>query len=316
MTISLAAVFIPVLFMGGILGRLLHEFAVTIIVAVLISGFVSLTLTPMLCSRMLRRRAQEAARPRLPWRERMFDAVLRRATSAACAGCCAHRRLTMVVFVAIFVATGVLFSAMPKGFLPSDDSGSSSSSPRRRRTSPSRRWSTCSGRSPRSSRRIPNVEAAMSFVGAGGSSPSLNIGRIFIALKPRDERPSADEIVQQLAARCRSIRGIKAYHAEHAGDPHRRPAHQEPVPVHAAGARHRRALRVGAEGRGEAAHAAGLGRRHQRPADRQAAGDRRHRPRQGVGARRLGAGRSRTRSTTPTARGRCRRSTRRPTSTG
>src|SRR3954454_3636248 len=122
MTLSLAAVFIPVLFMGGILGRLLHEFAVTIIVAVLISGFVSLTLTPLLCSRMLKveRHEQHGRLYRLS--EGMFDGLLN-AYRGSLAWVMHHRRTTMVAFLAIFVGTGFFFYGMPKGFLPSDDVG-------------------------------------------------------------------------------------------------------------------------------------------------------------------------------------------------
>src|SRR5216110_3516857 len=111
MTLSLAAVFIPVLFMGGILGRLLHEFAVTIIVAVLISGLVSLTLTPLLCSRMLKiERAEQHGRV-YAWSERMFDAML--GTYRTSLGwVMRHRRPTMIAFGAIFVATGFLFAYM------------------------------------------------------------------------------------------------------------------------------------------------------------------------------------------------------------
>src|SRR2546423_8849624 len=122
MTLSLIAVFIPVLFMGGILGRLLREFGVVIIVAVLISGVVSLTLTPMLCSRMLVDERTKKHGRFYAWSERMFDALLggyRRTLALALA----YRRLTLGVFFAVTVATGVLFSTMSKGFLPGDDQG-------------------------------------------------------------------------------------------------------------------------------------------------------------------------------------------------
>src|SRR5215831_12009017 len=122
MTISLAAVFIPVLFMGGILGRLLKEFAVTIIVAVLLSGVVSLTLTPMLCSRMLKVEREQQHGRLYALSERAFEAML--ATyRATLAWVMRHRRFTMTVFGAIVVATAFLFFYMPKGFLPSDDVG-------------------------------------------------------------------------------------------------------------------------------------------------------------------------------------------------
>src|SRR5437762_1013553 len=122
MTLSLAAVFIPVLFMGGILGRLLKEFGVVIIVAVLISGFVSLTLTPMLCSRML---VDEHARKHgrfYALSERAFDAWLSGYRDTL-AWVLRHQRLTLAAFFAITVATAVLFSTMSKGFLPADDQG-------------------------------------------------------------------------------------------------------------------------------------------------------------------------------------------------
>src|SRR5207248_3182208 len=116
MTLSLAAVFIPVLFMGGILGRLLHEFAVTIIVAVLISGFVSLTLTPLLCSRMLRVEREVQHGRIYAFSERVFDAILN-VYRTSLGWVLHHRRVTMIVFGAIFVATLLLFWYMPKSFL-------------------------------------------------------------------------------------------------------------------------------------------------------------------------------------------------------
>src|SRR4051812_37931880 len=122
MTISLAAVFIPVLFMGGILGRLLHEFAVTIMAAVLISGFVSLTLTPMMCSRILKPHKSGAHHGRLYMAfEHVFDAG-RDAYEASLRFVLRHQRLVLIAFVAVCVATGVLFARAPKGFLPSEDS--------------------------------------------------------------------------------------------------------------------------------------------------------------------------------------------------
>jgi len=126
MTISLAAVFIPVFFMGGILGRLLHEFAVVIIVAVLISGFVSLTLTPMMCARILKPHDPNRRHGRLYMAfERGFDAW-RDLYGSTLRWVLAHRRFAMLVFLAICVLTGVLFTRAPKGFLPS----SGPSSPR------------------------------------------------------------------------------------------------------------------------------------------------------------------------------------------
>jgi multidrug efflux pump subunit AcrB len=117
MTLSLVAVFIPVMFMGGILGRLLREFAVTIIVAVLISGIVSLTLTPMLCSRMLVDEHKRKHGRVYAFSERVFEAVLdgyRRSLALALR----HQGLVLAAFAGVAICTGVLFATMSKGFLP------------------------------------------------------------------------------------------------------------------------------------------------------------------------------------------------------
>jgi HAE1 family hydrophobic/amphiphilic exporter-1 len=211
MTISLAAVFIPVLFMGGILGRLLHEFAVTIITAVLISGFVSLTLTPMMCSRILKPHRQDQRHGRLYMAfERGFDAW-KHSYDVSLRWTLGHQRAVLVVFLAICVATGVLFARAPKGFLPSEDSGQL----------------FCFVEGPQDisfdammalQRQVadiilqdPNVDAAMSFVGATGFSPSLNVGRITITLKPFKQRRPADQVVRELRPRLANILGAKVF---------------------------------------------------------------------------------------------------------
>src|SRR5437899_1356982 len=121
MTLSLAAVFIPVLFMGGVMGRLLHEFAVVITAAVLVSGFVSLTLTPMACSRFLRPPGESHGRLYLA-SERFFDGMLH-VYDQSLQWTLRHRRLTMAVMLATFVLTGYLFAIIPKGFIPTEDTG-------------------------------------------------------------------------------------------------------------------------------------------------------------------------------------------------
>jgi hydrophobic/amphiphilic exporter-1 (mainly G- bacteria), HAE1 family len=211
MTISLAAVFIPVLFMGGILGRLLHEFAVTIIAAVLISGFVSLTLTPMMCSRILKPRREEQKHGRVYMAfERGFDAW-KYGYEVSLRWVLGHRLVIIVGFVLICVVTGVLFARAPKGFLPSEDSGQL----------------FCFVEGPQDisytamrdvQRRVadiiaqdPNVEAAMSFVGATGFSPSINVGRITITLKPFRDRKPADEVVRGLRPKLANVLGAKVF---------------------------------------------------------------------------------------------------------
>ena len=140
MTLSLAAVFIPVLFMGGILGRLLHEFAVTIGVAILVSGFVSLTLTPMLCSRFLRPPHERAAWPLVHVTERVFDGLLG-GYERSLGWVMGHRRATMVVLGLLIAGTAWGFHIVPKGFLPTEDTGQVLMfTPTRRRVSRSTRW--------------------------------------------------------------------------------------------------------------------------------------------------------------------------------
>jgi HAE1 family hydrophobic/amphiphilic exporter-1 len=211
MTISLAAVFIPVLFMGGILGRLLNEFAVTIMAAVLISGFVSLTLTPMMCSRILKPHRAEQRHGRLYMAfERGFDNA-RDLHGAVLRWSIAHHRVVMLIFVAICLATAWLFQRAPKGFLPSEDAGQI----------------FCFVEGPQDIsfdamvqlqrqvadivRQDPNVDAVMSFVGAGGISSSLNVGRITINLKPFDQRKPAEQVVRELRPKVSNILGAKVF---------------------------------------------------------------------------------------------------------
>ncbi|MCC7058926.1 MAG: efflux RND transporter permease subunit, partial [Burkholderiaceae bacterium] len=210
MTISLMAVFIPVLFMGGILGRLLHEFAVTIMVAVLLSGFVSLTLTPLLCSRMLRTQHVEQHGRLYALSERGFEA-LRRAYEISLHLVLRHRRLTMLVFAAIFAGTGYLFAIAPKGFLPSEDSGQLFVFTEAAQDVSFDAMVAMQRQVAAIVQANPHVQGAMSSVGTGGSSTSLNLGRIFISLKPRAGRPSADEIMRQLRPQLLAVSGIRAY---------------------------------------------------------------------------------------------------------
>jgi len=210
MTLSLAAVFIPVLFMGGILGRLLKEFAVTIIVAVLISGVVSLTLTPMLCSRMLKVEREQQHGRIYALSERVFESMLG-VYRRTLAWVMRHRRITMGVFGAIVVATGVLFWYMPKGFLPSDDVGQVFVITEANQDVSFDAMSNMQQQVTQVVRENPHVKDAMAFVGSGGPTQSLNNGRIFVTLQPREERPTADAIVQELRPALLRIPGIRAF---------------------------------------------------------------------------------------------------------
>jgi HAE1 family hydrophobic/amphiphilic exporter-1 len=210
MTVSLAVVFLPVLFMGGILGRLLHEFGVTIIIAVLISGFVSLTLTPMMCSRILRPHG-EARHGRLyQLSERAFDAW-KDGYDLTLRWVLAHARVTVVAFLAIVVATGVLFARMPKGFLPSEDAGQLFCFTEAPQDISFDAMASLQRQVTDIIRADPNVDALMSFIGSTSFNPSLNVGRITITLKPRAERKSADEVMRELRPKLQNVLGLKVF---------------------------------------------------------------------------------------------------------
>src|SRR5258708_4111331 len=197
MTISLAAVFIPVLFMGGILGRLLHEFAVTIIVAVLISGFVSLTLTPMMCSRILKPRADVKHGRLFLASERAFDAV-RDAYGSSLRWVLENQRFVVAVLLGVVVATAVLYSRMPKGFLPSEDSGQLFCFIEGHQDVSFDAMVTYQRSVLDILRADSNIEAVTGFMGATSFNPSLNVGRATMTLKPRSQRKSADEVLRGL----------------------------------------------------------------------------------------------------------------------
>jgi len=211
MTLSLAAVFIPVLFMGGILGRLLNEFAVTIIAAVLISGFVSLTLTPMMCSRVLKPHRREERHGRAYWAfERGFEAM-KHAYDVSLRWTIGHQRVVMIAFLGVCVATGVLFARAPKGFLPSEDSGQLFAFVEGPQDTSFEAMAGLQRQVAEIISQDPNVEAAMSFVGATGFSPSLNVGRITITLKPFKQRKPADQVVRELRPKLANVLGAKVF---------------------------------------------------------------------------------------------------------
>jgi HAE1 family hydrophobic/amphiphilic exporter-1 len=211
MTLSLAAVFIPVLFMGGIVGRLLHEFAVTIGVAVLVSGFVSLSLTPMLCSKFLRPAGAERHGRLYASTERFFNGMSN-AYRRSLQGVLRHKRATFIVAVLSLVATIVLFKVSSYGFLPSGDTGQI--------------FGITEGPQDISFQSIvehqqavaaivredPNVDSYMSSVGAGGPNVAGNTGRIFIRLKSQsDRRLSADEVIEALRPKLARVPGIQVF---------------------------------------------------------------------------------------------------------
>ncbi len=190
MTLSLAAVFIPVLFLGGILGRLLHEFAVTIATAVLVSGFVSLTLTPMLCSRFVRPPASERHGRLYMAMERVFQGMLR-SYDWSLRGVLRHRFATFLTSLVIFAATLYLFFQIPKGFLSSEDSGLVVGF-----TQAQQGISVDSMRQHQLALTKfiiddPNIESTFSLAGAGFAGFAGNTGIFFCHLKDYDQRQLA-----------------------------------------------------------------------------------------------------------------------------
>ena len=211
MTLSLSAVFIPVLFMSGLLGRLLHEFAVTIVVAVLISGFVSLTLTPMLCSRFVHSEREKKHGRLYNFFERFFDRV-RGGYDRMLQTTLRHRFATLMVSFAVLFATLFLFYITPKGFFPDADTGQISVI-----TEASQDVSFDAMREHQlAAAKVvaadPNVDAFMSAIGTGGPSTTLNNGRMFLRLKDLSERKlTADQIIQELRGKLAQIPGINVF---------------------------------------------------------------------------------------------------------
>ncbi|MHC1701052.1 MAG: efflux RND transporter permease subunit [Humidesulfovibrio sp.] len=211
MTISLAAVFLPVLFMGGVVGRLFNEFAVTIVAAILISGFVSLSLTPMLASIMLKPGAQASHGRFYAVTERGFQALLR-LYDTTLKWTMRHRRLTLGFSLLLLGFTGALFVIIPKGFIPSEDIGQLTGVTEAEQGISLEYMLEHQNRVADIIANDPNIESFMSLVGAGGPNAAGNSGRLLIRLKPRHERTlSADEVMQSLRKKLSGVVGIKTF---------------------------------------------------------------------------------------------------------
>ena len=211
MTLSLIAVFIPLLFMGGLMGRLLHEFAVTISAAIAVSGLVSLTLTPMLCSRVLRPEQATATQGRLSqWLERGFS-TLTESYSVSLVAVLRHPRWVMFTFFASMALTVLLYQQLPKDFLPSTDSGQITLTTK---AAPDTSFATLSRMQQQVAEIVkadPNVAAFMSSVGSTGPNGSANGGSMTIRLVPREQRLSADQVIAELRQKVNHIPGLSVY---------------------------------------------------------------------------------------------------------
>jgi HAE1 family hydrophobic/amphiphilic exporter-1 len=210
-TFSLIAVFIPVLLMGGMVGRVFREFAVTIAVAIILSGFVSLTLTPMLCARVLKAHHEnEKQFFVLRWFEAMFNTWLR-GYQWSLDKVLRYKFVMLIVTACTLAGTVALYVVVPKGFFPIEDTGFI--------------FSTVEGPSDISFksmqvrqreiaeivRKDPAVDYVNSTVGAGGPNPTANYGRLFIALKPKKERDSVGQVIQRLRRDANTVVGMITY---------------------------------------------------------------------------------------------------------
>jgi hydrophobe/amphiphile efflux-1 (HAE1) family protein len=210
-SISLTAVFIPLFLMSGIVGLLFREFAVTVVVAILVSVIVSLTLTPMMCARLLA--AEGETRPGLVSRtlERFFDwlaAVYDRGLVVALR----HRFVTLIVMISTVALTGVLFVEIPKGFFPQEDTGliqgiaegAQNISPQAMKDRMRAVLAVVT--------KDPAVAAANAYIGPGGPTVTENDGRVFITLKPLGQRTaSADQVIERLEKALQPVWGITLY---------------------------------------------------------------------------------------------------------
>ncbi|WP_312243979.1 MdtB/MuxB family multidrug efflux RND transporter permease subunit [Stutzerimonas nitrititolerans] len=205
LTFSLIAVLIPLLFMQDVVGRLFREFAITLAVAILISLVVSLTLTPMMCAKLLKPAKEESTRP--DWVERLIGGYSRWLTWVL-----GHQTLTLLVALGTLGLTVLLYLAVPKGFFPVQDTGviqGISEAPQ------SVSFSAMSERQQSLSRIIladPAVASLSSYIGVDGDNVTLNSGRVLINLKPHDERDvTASEVIDRLRPELAKLPGIQLF---------------------------------------------------------------------------------------------------------
>jgi len=212
MTVSLAAVFIPILFMGGIVGRLLNEFAVTIIIAIVCSGIISITLTPMLCARILKDEHGQAhgwlyraSENTFNWMQNSYSSTLQWSLQ--------HKPVIIVVFLLTLGASGWLYQTMPQDFLPSDDVGRLTGQVQAANGTSFEQMATYIRRIQNVINADPNVEGALAAVDGGNGDAGSNNARIsLVALKPLNERKmSADQIVASLRRKLNNIPGVNVF---------------------------------------------------------------------------------------------------------
>ncbi len=207
-TLSLVAVFIPIIFLGGIVGRLFREFAITISMAILASGLVSLTLTPMMCSLFLRPHHEKEESRLSLFLESAFNNTLR-LYDRTLQGVLYYRRLTLLLTLATFALTIALYAIVPKGFFPLEDNGFIFAQTEAAQDISFEAMIKKQQEVVEIIRSDPAVEK--SFTGIGGVRGPLNSGRVFFGLKPRSERPSVLEVMNRLRPRLAELEGISVF---------------------------------------------------------------------------------------------------------
>src|SRR6185436_4591872 len=212
MTLSLVAVFIPVLFMGGVVGRMFNEFGMVISMAILISGIVSLTLTPMLCSRLLKPIDHHEKHNFLL---RSFEWSFRKVTEGygwALRKTVAMPRIVLLFTLSTFVITALLFQGIPKGFFPIEDIGQLSASTVGPDDASFDAMVARQAALAEVIRRDPDVVSVMSTVGGGNAANTVNSGRIFVTLRQKPERTdSALQVIARLRRVSAQVPGINIF---------------------------------------------------------------------------------------------------------
>ena len=210
LTISLIAVLIPLLFMGDVVGRLFHEFAITLAVSILISAVVSLTLTPMLCARLLRHTPEESHGRLYRATGHFFDRTIA-GYGRMLGWVLNHRGTTWLVFAATLALTVVLYLFIPKGFFPVQDTGTLQATTE---ADQSISFAGMAERQQAVAERLlqdPAVRSVSSFIGVDGANTTLNTGRLLIDLQPHADRDKADVVQQRLAERVQNLPGIRLF---------------------------------------------------------------------------------------------------------
>ncbi|HZU09845.1 MAG TPA: MdtB/MuxB family multidrug efflux RND transporter permease subunit [Pseudacidobacterium sp.] len=211
LTVSLIAVLIPLLFMGDVVGRLFREFAITLAVTILVSAVVSLTLTPMMCAKILRHKPPEKQGRFYRWTEDLFDRIIG-FYGRTLQTVLRFRFTTLMVTVATLVFTVLLYIYVPKGFFPVEDTGVLLGISEAPQTVSFREMARRQEALAHVILQDPDVESLSSFIGVDGTNMTMNTGRIQINLKPLDQRKSrAQDIIRRLQPKLAQVEGITLY---------------------------------------------------------------------------------------------------------